>query len=238
VPGEYSYVIRVLRRLESLLIESGHQLEGGRVGLIVQRLSKADNVRATLADLYTVEGLDQFALRLMYYGETVKEVLGAMPDERLLEHNVHELFATLMAHHAPVAAEAVAATPVETTADLTRALNEFDLSLQMLKKESYREETFARIERPPLEAFLQKVNDLGEVARKERSADIARFSAACSTFVRFVLDKNLLKDVRVINILDNATLTLQTVLETAGEENVDSLQQMVQLLEDPSTLLE
>lgn len=236
MPGEYSYVVRVLRRLESTLIESGYQVEGGRVGLILQRLSRADSIRSVLADLYTVEGLDQFALRLMYYGETVKDAFGAMPDDRLVEHHVRELFAALMAH--PVREPAAAPQAVPPTADLNRALSEFDISFQRLKRESYRDEVFVRIERPPLEAFLQKTNDLGEVARKERSADVGRFSAACSTFVRFVLDKNALNDVRVINILDNASLTLQTVLETAGEENVDALQQMIQLLSDPSTLLE
>jgi hypothetical protein len=236
VPGEYSYAIRVLRRLESVLIESGYQFEGGRVGLILQRLSRADNIRSVLADLYTVEGFDQFALRLMYYGETVKDAFGAMPDDRLVEHHVRELFAALMAH--PVHEAVNGAQNVPPTADLNRALDAFNLAFQALKRESYRDEVFLRVERPPLEAFLQKTNDLGEVARKERSADVARFSAACSTFVRFVLDRNALNDVRVINILDNASLTLQTVLETAGDENVDALQQMIQLLSDPSTLLE
>jgi hypothetical protein len=238
VPGEYSYVVRVLRKLESMLIESEHQLEGGRVGLIVQRLSKADNIRSVLADLYTVEGYDQFALRLLYYGETVKDALGAMPDDRLLNHHVRELFATLLSHAAPAVTPEVPELPAETNADLSRLLEEFEASLQALKRGSFRDEVFTGVDRESLEGFLQKTNDLGEIARKEKVADVARFSAACSTFIHYALDQGLLKDVRVINILDNASLTLQTVLQTAGEENVDALQQMVQLLEDPSTLLE
>jgi hypothetical protein len=238
VPGEYSYVVRVLRKLESRLIESEHHLEGGRVGLIVQRLSKADNIRSVLADLYTVEGYDRFALRLMYYGETVKDALGAMPDERLVDHHVRELFAALLSHPAPAATPEVQESPAETNADLGRLLEEFEASLQALKRCSFKDEAFTGVDRESLEGFLQKTNDLGVIARKEKVVDVARFSAACSTFVHYALDQGLLKDVRVINILDNASLTLQTVLQTAGEENVDALQQMVQLLEDPSTLLE
>ncbi len=239
MPAEYGYIMRVLRRLESLLIDTGHQVEGGRVGLIVQRFSKSDDVRGVLAELYQVEGYDRFAMRLLYYGETVRDALSEKPDERLLEYHVKELYATLLtsspvqeAHREKDGNAALA------PGDLSRSLDEFDTGLQAMKRSAYTDDSFNGIERSVLERLLQLVNDLGEVARKERSRDIAKFSAACSTFLRFVLDRGLHKDVRVFNILDNAGLTLQTVLQAVGEENIDSLHQMVQLLEDPSTLFE
>jgi hypothetical protein len=234
--GGYSYVMRLLRRLESRLMEGGRHLEAGRLGMILQRFSKTDNLRTALAELYAVEGYSVFALRLMYYSETIADALGGEPDDRLLEYHVQDLLASLQeaVPETPPAGPPVGGQP----ADVRKALEKFEASLQAVKRAAYRDEQFAGINRGTMAAFLQHVNDLGEIARRERAADIARFSAACSTFVRYVLDHDLLKDVRAVNIIDNASLTLQTTLHAAGEENFDSLQQMVQLLEDPATLLE
>lgn len=233
--GGYSYVMRLLRRLESRLMENGRQLEAGRLGMILQRFSKTDNLRAALTDLYAVEGYSTLALRLMYYSETITDALGEEPDDELLEYHVQELLAAL---DEGVSGPAPAPSGAGQGADLKKALERFEASLLAVKRGAYRDEEFAGINRTTMTAFLQHVNDLGEIARRERAADIARFSAACSTFVRYVLDHDLLKDVRGVNIIDNAGLTLQTTLHAAGEENFDSLQQMVQLLEDPATLLE
>ena len=234
--GGYSYVMRLLRRLEARLMESGQHLEGGRLGLIIQRFSKTDNLRGALTDLYAVEGYSSFALRLMYYSETITETIGGEPEDELLEYHVQELYEVLQ--EAASGAPSAPASGGGQGADLKKGLERFDASLQAVKRGAYRDDVFAGINRAALTALLQHVNDLGEIARRERSADIARFSAACSTFVRYVLDHDLLKDVRAVNIIDNAGLTLQTTLHAAGEENFDSLLQMVQLLEDPATLLE
>jgi hypothetical protein len=234
--GGYSYVMRLLRRLESRLMESGQHLEGGRLGLIIQRFSKTDNLRGALRDLYAVEGYSSFALRLMYYSDTITETLGGEPEEALLDFHVQELYEVLQSAAAPTPAGPASGSGEGT--DLKKGLEKFGASLQAVKRGAYKDDVFAGINRSSLTALLQHVNDLGEIARRERAADIARFSSACSTFLRYVLDHEMLKDVRAVNIIDNAGLTLQTTLHTVGEENFDSLQQMVQLLEDPATLLE
>jgi hypothetical protein len=218
------------------MIESGQHLEGGRLGLIIQRFSRTDNLRGALTALYAVEGYSDFALRLMYYSETVTETLDGEPDDELLDYHVQELYDVLQSSEAGTLA--APASGGQQGADLKKGLERFAASLQAVKRTAYKDEVFAVINRSLLTALLQHVNDLGEIARRERATDIARFSAACSTFLRYVLDHEMLKDVRAVNIIDNAGLTLQTALHTAGEENFDSLQQMVQLLEDPATLLE
>ena len=238
--GEYGYIVRLLRRLETMLIESGHQSEGGRLGQITQRISRADDARAALATLYSVEGYDQFALRLMYYGDKMRDVLVELPEERLLDYQIRELYAVLLS-----SARALNSLPEEPRSaappakgDMEKALEAFSSSLQDLRRTSFHQEEFTGIGRAQVDDLRARLEDLHGAAKERGNADVARFATACTTFVSFAVDRKLLRDVRIVNILDNAGLTLQTVLQAVGADDYDSLHQMVQLLEDPATLLE
>jgi hypothetical protein len=235
--GEYGYIVRLLRKLEFLLAQRGEQREAGRMGQIVQRIARADDVRAALKALYAVEGYDRLAMRLLYYADTLGPLLTELPDERLIEYHVEQLSRALRKEQDNVAAPIPARRA--PSQDVTGAIDKFVQSLRDLRRGG--EDTgggFDRIRREHLEVLLRRARDLGASAERENAADIARFAASVSTFVRYVLDRALFGDVRVANILDNAVLTLQTVLPSVGADDFDSLTQTIQLLADPATLLE
>jgi hypothetical protein len=238
--GEYGYIVRLLRKLETLLMETGHQSEGGRLGQITQRISRADDARAALATLYSVEGYDQFALRLMYYGERMREGLVELPEERLLDYQIGELYDVLLStpYRANPTPPEPPAPPPPAKGDLEQAAAAFSGSLQELKRSAFNREEFAGVRRSQIDDLRAKLEDLEREAKERGNTDVARFARSCTTFVSFVVDRKLLQDVRVVNILDNAGLTMQTVLHAVGADDYDSLNQMVQLLEDPATLLE
>ena len=85
--------------------------------------------------------------------------------------------------------------------------------------------------------ILNELASLGEQAADAGKRDLSQFVSACSGFAQYVLDNSRLHDVRVVNILDNANITLQTVFETTGVEDNDSLQSTIQLLKQPKDLL-
>jgi hypothetical protein len=235
--GEYGYIVRLLRKLEFLLAQQGEQREAGRMGQIVQRIARADDVRAAVKGLYAVEGYDRLALRLLYYADTLGPLLTELPDDRLIEYHVEQL------HHALQNPEGLPLVQRPTrrppSQSLSGAIDQFVGSLRELRRGAEKEEgVFERIQSEHLRLFLQKAQDLGTTAEQENAGDVARFASSVGTFVRYVLDRSLFDDVRVVNILDNAVLTLQTVLPSIGADDFDSLTQTIQLLADPATLLE
>jgi hypothetical protein len=235
--GEYGYIVRLLRKLEFLLAQRGEQREAGRMGQIVQRVARADDVRAAIKGLYAVEGYDRLAMRLLYYADTLGPLLTELPDERLIEYHVEQLSRALRKEgDLPRAQRPARRSPSE---EIAGAINQFVLSLRDLRRGAEGDGgVFEAIRRGDLEALGGKARDLGVTAERENEADVGRFAAAAGTFIRYVCDRELFRDVRVVNILDNAVLTVQTVLPSVGADDFDSLTQTIQLLADPATLLD
>jgi hypothetical protein len=234
--GEYGYIVRLLRKLEFSLSERGRQRDAGRVGQIIQRIARADDVRAALRTLYAVEGYDRLAQRLLYYADKMGPFLTELPDDRLINYHVGKLYEALVDAGSAEPRQKLVRLP--PSSDVSQGVEEFVAALHELRRNATEGEQFREIRRDDLERLLQKAHDLGGTAQRGGSPDIARFAACASTFVRFVLDRSLSKDIRVVNILDNAVLTLQTVLPSVGADDYDSLAQTNQLLADPATLLE
>jgi hypothetical protein len=234
--GEYGYIVRLLRKLEFLLSERGRQRDAGRVGQIIQRIARADDVRAALKTLYAVEGYDRLAQRLLYYADKMGPFQAEFPEERLIEYHVGKLYEALVNEGSGEARRTQQRVP--PSGDVSQCVDEFASMLHELRRNATEGEQFREVRRDDLEKLLQKAHNLAVTAQRGGSADIARFAASAGTFVRFVLDRSLVKDVRVINILDNAVLTVQTILPSVGADDYDSLTQTNQLLADPATLLE
>ena len=236
--GEYGYIVRLLRKLEFLLAQRGEQREAGRMGQIVQRIARADDVRAAVKALYAVEGYDRLAMRLLYYADTLGPLLTELPDEQLIDYHVEQLTRAL--HKDQDVAPSPHPVRRLPSQDVTGAIDQFVTSLRDLRRGAEDEGGggFDQIRREHLEVLLEKAHDLGMAAESDNAKDISRFAASVSTFIRFVHDRTLFRDVRVVNILDNAVLTLQTVLPSVGADDFDSLTQTIQLLADPATLLE
>ncbi len=235
--GEYGYIVRLLRKLEFLLAQRGEQREAGRMGQIVQRIARSDDVRSAVKALYAVEGYDRLALRLLYYADTLGPLLTEIPDDRMIDYHVEQLDRALRNGGETTLTARPARRP--PSQDVTGAMEQFVATVRELRRGADSGEGASPpASREQLEALLAQAQNLGATAERENAADISRFAVSVTTFVRYVIDRSLFGDVRVVNILDNAVLTLQTFLPSVGADDFDSLSQTIQLLADPATLLE
>lgn len=237
--GGQSYVIRLLRRVESSLSDGHHATESSKVGKIVQELAQADDIHEALDELLCVEGMDQFALRLMWLLDGAER--GTMNfDDGVLDYQASLLENLLTTRTS--AKGGVNGTPELTAPDeidqLFVSLHKFGRTIEGLKQQSIGEGGFRGIQEVQLYALLQALALLADQADSCGKKDLSRFATACSGFIHHVLDNGLLHDVRVVNILDNSNFTLQTVFEVAGAEDHDSLSSTIQLLNQPRELLD
>lgn len=234
-----SYIVRVLRRLESVLGDGGQVGEASRVGKIVQKLAQADDIHEALDVLYHVEGLDRFALRLMWLLDVAER------GDVGLENGVMGYQASVLG---ALLTEGTGSEPGKNVGAVTSlpdridklyiSLHRFGRAIEELKRHSTKEGVFSSIGESWIYNLLSELASLGEHAVDAGKSDLSQFVSACTGFVQHVLDNGLLHDVRVVNILDNANYTLQTVFETAGVEDNDSLQSTIQLLNQPKDLLD
>jgi hypothetical protein len=238
--GDTSYSVRVLKTLETLLIGEGLKQQAETVGAVTMRLRTADDLEATLRQLYAVRGWDQVALRLLWYEQQAKKLDPAALEGPLKEMHVRDLHdAVIAVLQGPASAPAQSAEPPPPPSqDLSDALVRFDAAVGVLKQRSSHGDEFIGIEQPLVEILQEETDALRMVASADGNEDVVRFATALSIFLVFVTDKGKLGDVRTMNIIDNANLTLQTVLQAMGATDYDSLAQTTQLLESPVTLLD
>lgn len=237
--GAQSYIIRLLRKVETWLGEHGHSPEASKVGKIVQKLAQADEIHTALCTLYHVDQFDQFALRLMWYLDKAERGDLAL-DGSVMDHQAEALSLMLLESLRNGQAETSPSTP-KTLPDqvdsLYDSLHKFGRAVEELKRNSLEGGTFAGIPENQVYEILSELASLKESASAASKEDVVQFASACSGFIHHVLDSGLLQDVRIVNLLDNANLTLQTVFEAAGIEDNDSLQSTIELLKRPEDLL-
>lgn len=238
--GELSYIVRLLRMLETALNGRGFRQESDRLGKVIQRLSQAESIAAGLEALYAVEGWERFALRLMWFAERLKGPAVADPDPEVMQYQVEQLVSDLVSvetGEAITASKPPESHAGEASTDLPDALHAFGAALEELKRSSTDGESFKGLDQTALQDSLARASTLRHAAEGEGNMDVMKFSDSFSYFVTYVIDHSLQNDVRVLNLLDNANVTLQTVMETIGTEDYDSLHQTIELLENPKTLL-
>ncbi len=235
---EQMHIKTLLHTLEVRLLSGGRQAEGEQIGLIASRLSHSRNFDRALERLYSVGGWDVMAVRLMWYAEQMrKSAVGTAPNDDLVEHRVSELAAAIPAvsqkgdQPVPVVAEA-------GRVDMRDALFRFGAGLEGLRRASFAGGMFSGLPEAALERVVNEAASLGRLASAQQSRDIIRFAHAFTHFATFVLEQGILNDVKVLQVISTANLTLQTVLETAEAEDFDSLYQIIELLENPRTLLQ
>jgi hypothetical protein len=231
---------RLLRKLETRLKEEGRGGDAEKLGRVIGVLMESKNVDETLDDLYGVEGWDLFALKLMWFVQRSKDSPEGEASQDVIDYHVQDLYSVLTAAGGQVGGplHGEQRSAPKAYHDLNDALRRFGEALTKLKRDAFDGEKFRGIDRSDVETALAASSALHAAASTYRSADVQKFAAAFSRFVRYVLETGHLEDVRVVNFIDNANLTLQTVLETVGAEDFDSLHQTIQLMENPGTLLE
>lgn len=238
--GGQSYIVRVLRKVETWLGDHSHSSEASRVGKVIQKLAQADDIHEALGALYRVKQLDQFALRLMWLLEAVER------GDVGLENGAMDYQAAVLGElviNAPNADGTVQGVADTGTLhghvdDLYVSLHKFGRVMEELKRCSLEAGGFKGIQEDQLYKILGELASLKENAVAAGKEEAVQFGDACTEFIQYVLDNRLLNDVRIVNVLDNANITLQTVLEAAGIEDNDSLQSTIQLLKRPQDLLD
>ena len=231
--GEREHILDVLQLLESRLTSSNRSIDAGRISLIRLALSSSQPLDAALEKLYGVQGYDQLALRLMWYAEKGSDTFAPVPTDHVVSRRADELLSMLPTEFPPPAGPGA-----EEPKSLAAAADEFGVAVEALKAGAFREGHFSEVTEElaaPLHASLQP---LGRAGALEENRDVARFADAVARFLELVRARSLARDVRVVNLLDSANLTLQTAMQTHAAEDFDSLQEITRLLENPLPLLE
>ncbi len=235
MPGHQSYIVRLLRRTEASLAGKDMELIRGRLGKVVQKISRADDIRAALELLYSVQGFDAFAMRLMWVLERPVQAYNGLEGE-IMDFEVRQL--TQLLAPRPGYRPELPAPPEAPMDALFESLHRFGREVEKLKRNTTKKEKIHATEPDALYRILNECAALEDAADKAGHPEVKRFCASFSKFTQYVIDDDRLSDGRVVNIMDNANMTLQTVLESYGAEDYDALQQMMTLLEDPQRLLE
>ena len=238
--GAQSYIVRVLRNVETWLGDHGHSFEASRVGKIIQKLAQAEDIHEALNALYRVREFDHLALRLMWLVEVVER------GDLGVENGVMDYQATVLGNLIVNGFKGGGASKAhrnpkqlpDKVDDLFISLHKLGRVMEELKRSSLEAGVFKGIQESQLFKILSELAPLKEHALQAEKREVARFSDACSGFIQYVLDNGLVNDVRIVNVLDNANITLQTVFEVAGGEDNDSLQSTIELLKRPGDLFD
>jgi hypothetical protein len=237
--GQQSYIIRLLRKVEASLREGQRQTEAAMLDKVIHKISHTERVEEALETLYGVKGFDQLALRLMWSLEHVGMDMNSL-ENSVIDYEVEALrsLVWMLRNGDKKSAAIQQVTSTKPLDDFYEALHKFGRVMEELNRKSFEGESFTGIDQDLLYRVLNESAALQRCAASASQEDVVRFAEAVTTLVQFVIEQQLFGDVRVVNLLANANLTLQTILESAGDEDYDSLQQTIELLQTGRTLLE
>jgi hypothetical protein len=238
---EQRYILRLLRKLESAATEEHNDNVKGLIGKLIHKISLSNDVQGVLETLYGVRGFEEFSMRLMWLVERGRTQSNGS-DSVVSDYEV-EVLRSLVKPVANGSGSAAEQRKQESAGaewspeDFYDELNRFGRLLEDFKRKSRAGHVPRQIEPDMLYRILDGVLQLQHSAAAIRKKEVVRFAAALSHFLHYVLDNDRCEDARVVTIIDSANLTMQTVLQSAGTEDVDSLEQMTSLLQDPRELL-
>jgi hypothetical protein len=237
MPDPQSHIVHVLESLELPLRERGQREKWQMVSSVTENIRHADDLGSALDLLYMVRGFDRFALRLMWYAEQAATVRSESASDRLVSYQIDRLLEDLLASDPDEKGEEEDATG-SGVHDLETGVRRFAAAVANVRKDGTKGGEFVGLTRPVVEALVKETELLHSAAAVERNTDVVQFSGAFARFAHFVLEKGLLQDVRVVNFMENASLTLETAVGTTGADDYDALHQTTELLEKPDTLLD
>ncbi len=230
---EQTYLTTLLGTLESTCKGNGRPQLAGALARIKQRLAAAPDLPQALKELARVKEWQEFAIRLAWCLQERASLRPEVGEEALLSFHAEELRSACASSVREVKPE-----PTRHSMDFEEALLEFGKATEGIKRGSFQNGEFTTIPRAQLDTIRQRLETLRLIAESETNEDVQKFCSALTLFLEYATDHDLLGDVRVANLLDNANLTIQTVHSAVGAEEYDALHQMIQLLESPGTLLE
>ena len=219
-------------------MSGGRQAELSMIEKIVHKISHAENVSEELERLYSVRGFDQLALRLMWSLERGGMESNTL-ESSLIDFEVDTLNSLIrsLRNGEKQGKEMQYLASPKPLDDFYQSLHRFGRVIEELHRKSFENNSFKGIDQNLFYRVLNESTSLQHYATQVDNTDVVKFAEAFSSLVQFVIDKDILGDVRVVHILENANLTLQTILESAGDEDYDSLQQTIELLRTGHSLL-
>jgi hypothetical protein len=226
---DHATPVQLLQQLERHLIERERRVEGLLIGRIARRVEQSADVRGTLDELGAVEGFGPFVLRLLWLAHPSDVTSPPERSPELKEFQLQELTRLLP----PLRTKSPAVGAPDSPSD---AVRDFGHAVEGLQRRSSPDGHFRGVDFGALAIVDGAVTRLLVAARGEGKKDIADFAEACAAFCRFVREEGLAHDVRCINLLDNAHLTLQTVIDAGSADDYDSLRQTIALLRNPENV--
>jgi hypothetical protein len=124
------------------------------------------------------------------------------------------------------------------TGEVFEALHHFNTALEELKRSAFEGERFQGMREGLVDSALTNAGRLHQVSSASGNEILAQFAATFSLFLRYVIERDLFDDVRVAHLIDNASQSLQGLLESQGTEDYGALLQTIDMLQNPETLLE
>jgi hypothetical protein len=230
--GEREHILDVLQALEARLTSSNRTTDAARIGVIRRAVLSNQHLDAALETLYGVRGMHEVALRLMWYAEKGRDPYASVPTGQTVSRRVDELLAILPAD-SPAPGDVV-----EEPMTIVEAVDAFGVALEAVKRGAYQDGKFAGVSDDLVGRLRAAARPLALTAGLQEDRDVARFAEAVGRFLDHARARSLTRDVRVVNLLDSANLTLQTVMQTHAAEDYDSLQEVTRLLENPLPLFE
>ncbi len=234
---QQTYIVRLLRQVEASASGNGARPAQNFLSAIIQKISQADNVHDALEMLYGVPGFEDFAIRLMWCLER-NGVVYSDPEDDLLEYEVGNLTAALhsssknvVTHIAPVE------IPAQPLGDFYDTLHNFGRSIEEVKRRFLQGDGSRDVDSEILYRIMSNLEDLKKTSKKVAKEPVCRFAESAVIFLQYVVDHHTSADRRVVYILDHANRTLQTVMETVGIEEYQSLNEVSAMLNVPEQLL-
>jgi hypothetical protein len=233
--------VLLLRRLQQRLVEEGHRVQGEMMGKVSERISASADLDLALERLYSLQGWDAIALRLMWYAKRARAGGAGIRRDALIDFQVEELHGLLMAAPEATAQDSPPARQPGgnvLTGEVFEALHHFNTALEELKRSAFEGERFQGMREGLVDSALTHAGRLHQVSSASGNETLGQFAATFSLFLRYVIERDLFDDVRVAHLIDNASQSLQGLLESLGTEDYGALLQTIDMLQNPETLLE
>jgi hypothetical protein len=221
----------LLEGVERQLAQSGRTAEAALAARLAEVLQRQPDPFTGLDTLYSVHGMQDLALRLMW---ALRQVSGAdahMEQERFDDH------VRRIVREVERLAEAAERLRREQPGylDLSDALQRTRTVLNEMNTAATAN-PFKGFEVSLLNRTAEEAGILADAAAGEGKKEIAAFARGLQRFCQFVTERRLMFDLRGARLVGNAFFALQASLETGGADVFDALRQNTHLLNNPETV--
>ncbi len=228
-----NYLVRLLRNVDRLYgVHKEHHAQA-IMSRLVARFDRAENIQEELLELYRVRGMDRFALRLMWSLDRLATI-SPHAGPCLLDRETHVLFREfLSALHSGDASDGYSES-------LLALLRRLSASVDDLKEHADRNlhRPGSMVDEQRIYRIVQTIEELQGVAAEYHKQDVLQFALVFRNFLRYILERKMFSDIRVVYILEQANQSLRSVLMESRSDQKNALQETTDLLQHPETLLD